>query len=112
MKIKELTATKLREELGLAVLNEAEPQRTITCGYTGDLLSWVMGRAPADSAWVTVMSNVNVVAVATLADVGCVILAEGAELDTDALEKARTAGVNVYSSPLPAFDICSRLAAM
>ena len=33
--------------------------------YVGDLLSWVMARAQAGNVWLTVMGNVNAVAVAT-----------------------------------------------
>ena len=110
MQIKKRTAAKLAEELGLETVNGANGEREITCGYAGDLLSWVMGRAPADCAWVTVMSNVNVIAVASLADVGCVILAENAELDDAALEKARAVGINVYRTAMPVFEVCAKLA--
>ena len=41
--------------------------RPIQSVYSCDLLSFVMGRAPADSAWATVMGNVNAMAVAVLA---------------------------------------------
>ena len=57
--------------------------------YTGDLLSWVMSRLSEGKVWITIMSNVNVVAVASLADAACVILAEGVEPDPDALEAAQ-----------------------
>ena len=110
MQIKNRTAAQLAAELGLEVLNETDGERSITCGYAGDLLSWVMGRAPADCAWVTVMSNVNVIAVASLADVGCVILAENAELDAAALEKAIAVGINIYRTELPVFDLCAKIA--
>ncbi len=110
MQIKKRTAAQLAAEFGLEILNDADGQRTVNCGYAGDLLSWVMGRAPADCAWVTVMSNVNVVAVASLADVGCVILAENAELDEAALEKARAVGINIYRTSMPVFEVCAKLA--
>ena len=110
MQIKECTAAQLAEELGLETVVSADPERRVCCGYAGDLLSWVMGRAPVDCAWVTVMSNVNVVAVATLADVGCIVLAEGAELDEAAAEKARAVGINVYRTSMPIFEVCVKLA--
>ena len=59
--------------------------RPIQSVYSCDLLSFVMGRAPADSAWATVMGNVNAMAVAVLADVACVVLAEGAALEYESL---------------------------
>ena len=105
-----MTVAELIDRLALEAITVSDPDRAVTGGYAGDLLSWVMGRAPADCAWVTVMSNVNVVAVASLADVGCVILAENAELDDAALEKARAVGINIYRTAMPVFEVCAKLA--
>ncbi|MBR6559308.1 MAG: hypothetical protein IKT70_09960 [Clostridia bacterium] len=99
------TVLALADRLGLEKINLADPDREVTAGYVGDLLSWVMGRAPADGAWITVMTNVNVIAVASLSDVACVILAEGAELDEVALGRAKSEGINVLSGKMTAFDI-------
>jgi len=87
------------------VLNEgANPEREISVTYCCDLLSIAMGRMPADAAWVTVMGNINTLAVATLADAACIILAEGCNLDEPALNKAREQGVTVLLTELPVFD--------
>ena len=80
--------------------------RTIESVYCCDLLSFVMGRAPADSAWATVMGNVNAMAVAVLADVACVVLAEGAALDDDARAKAEQNDIAVLHSGDPVFETC------
>ncbi len=103
------TVAEMANALSLEVINEADTSRPVRGGYCGDLLSWVMGRAPADSAWITVMSNVNVVAVATLADVACVIMADGALPDPEALEAAKNRGINIYSSKLGAFELARML---
>ncbi len=86
--------------------------REVIGAYAGDLLSWVMGRAQADCAWVTIMSNLNVVAVASLADVACVILAEDVIPDDDALARAKTQGINLIGSPLTSYELCVRLSAL
>ncbi len=86
-----------------------DPEREITGGYCGDLLSWVMGRAPADCLWITVMGNVNAVAVAVLADVTAIVLAEDSPLDDAARERAEQQGVTILRSPLPAFALAVRL---
>ncbi len=99
------TVAALAKRLGLKEINLADPDRTVGDGYVGDLLSWVMGRAPAGGAWVTVMTNVNVIAVAALSDVACVVLAEGAELDENAAERARAQGINVLATDLTAFEL-------
>ena len=64
-----MNVKEFAEKLDLKVLVEGDTEREITGCYIGDLLSWVMGRAPEDSAWLTVMGNINSIAVATLADV-------------------------------------------
>ena len=79
-----MTVQDIIEKLNLKVFVEGDVDREVTDCYIGDLLSWVMGRAPADSAWLTVMGNINSIAVATLADVSCIILVENAALDADA----------------------------
>ena len=93
-----MTVKELIEKLDLKILVEDDLDRDVNDCYIGDLLSWVMGRAPADSAWLTVMGNINSIAVATLADVSCIILVENAALDDDARRKAETHGVNILTT--------------
>ena len=83
--------------------------RVIGGGYVGDLLSWVMGRAEADCAWITIMSNVNVIAVATLVDVACVIFAEGVIPDEVLIKTAAEKGVNILTTPLPSYEAALKL---
>lgn len=78
--------------------------RDVESVFCCDLLSWAMGRAPADSAWVTVMSNINAVAVAALADVACIVLAEGTAADQGTSDKATSQGVAVLGTELPIFE--------
>ena len=72
--------------------------------YCCDLLSIVMGRAKADDAWITVMGNVNSVAVAVLADVSCIVLSEEMRFDDAALEKAKEQEVCVLASGIPTYE--------
>lgn len=87
------------------VLNIGEnPEREISVPYCCDLLSVAMGKMPANAAWVTVMGNINTLAVATLADAACIILAEGSNLDEPAMNKAKEQGITVLKADLPIFD--------
>ncbi len=90
-----MNVKEFAERLDLKILVEGDLDREITDCYIGDLLSWVMGRAPENSAWLTVMGNINSIAVATLADVSCIVLTENAALDADAKSKAELMGVNI-----------------
>ena len=89
-----------------------EPGREINGAYVGDLLSWVMGRAQADNVWITIMSNMNVIAVASLSDVSCVLLAEDVSLDDEILNTAKQKGINILSTPLAAFETAVQISGM
>ena len=93
-----MTVKDLKDQLNLKLLVEDDLDREVNDCYVGDLLSWVMGKAPADSAWLTVMGNINSIAVATLADVSCIILVENAALDENARIKAEMHGVNILTT--------------
>lgn len=95
----------------LTVFCAGETDRAVTGGYCGDLLSWVMGRAPAHAAWITVMGNVNAIAVAVLKDLACVVLCENATPDREALARAEEQGVWLFGTDRTAFDIAVSLQA-
>jgi len=100
-----ITVHELRERAGFEIINRTEQRdRQITSVYCCDLLSAVMGRAPAGSAWVTIMGNVNAVAVSALADTACVIVADGAAVEERALGKADEQGVIMLRSAQPVFE--------
>ena len=107
-----MTVKDFIEKLNLKVLVEGELDREIDTCYIGDLLSWVMGRAKADDAWITIMSNINIVAVASLADTACIILAEGVSLDASVIETANAKGVNILISEMPAYETAKAIGAL
>ncbi len=84
----------------------------ITKVYCCDLLSIAMGRAPENGAWVTVMGNMNTLAVASLTETACIILAEGAQLDALALQKAKEQGITVFATPEAIFEAAMRVHAL
>ena len=107
-----MTVSEMASKLELRSFCMPDGDRQVTGGYAGDLLSWVMGRANAGDAWVTIMSNVNIVAVATLADPCCIVLSEGVEPDPDALSKAESVGVNILGSKKDTFSLCADIASI
>ena len=107
-----MTVNELSKALGCKVLCMPDGEREVTGGYCGDLLSWVMGRAESGDAWVTIMSNVNIVAVCTLADPACIVLSEGVKPYDETLKRAKEQGVNIISTALDTFDACVKIAAM
>lgn len=107
-----MTVKEIAESAEFKILSMPDPDREVKGVYIGDLLSWVMGRAGESNAWITIMSNINVVAVASLADVACVILSEGVELAKDVLDAAREKDINVLSSIKPSYETAVTLSGM
>ena len=104
-----MTVRELSERCGFD-LTCGEGEREVSSVYCCDLLSIVMGRAPAQSAWVTVIGNVNSIAVATLAEVSCIVLAEGFSYDADALSAAK-GKVTLLTSGLPVYETACKIGA-
>lgn len=99
-----MTIKDLLCEKDFTCLCESDFSREIDCVYCCDLLSVVMGKAPQGCAWVTVMGNLNAVAVAALADISVIVLADGSAVDENMLEKAKEQGINVLKTTLPIFE--------
>jgi hypothetical protein len=88
------------------VINRSGEADSITLSkvFCCDLLSFAMARNPAGSVWVTVMGNVNTMGVMALTEGGCVVLAENAALDENALKKAIEQDITVIKTTLPVFE--------
>lgn len=104
-----MTVNELSFIDSVQILSMPSPDREISGVYVGDLLSWVMSKASADNAWLTIMSNVNIVAVAALTDVSLIILTEGVTLDDEILSVAKSKEVNVFSSSLSTYELSVKL---
>ena len=99
-----MTVEEFTQKSGFNAICMPNPSKEICGAYVGDLLSWVMGRAESGNVWITIMSNVNVLAVASLADISCVLLAEGTVLDEETLTTATDKGINVLTTDLSAYE--------
>ncbi len=98
-----MTVEQLVKILDATVINEADFSRQVADGYAGDLLSFVMGNAPSDTAWFTIMTNVNVCAVATLTDVAVIVICDGCKADDNLVAKSQMQKVNVISTKLDVY---------
>ena len=75
--------------------------------YATDLLSWVMGHSLANQGWITVQTHVNVVAVAVLRELSCIIIAENASIPEETLQRAKEEQIAIIHTTLPVYEICS-----
>ena len=105
-----MTVKELAELLHCEVLvGEEGLGNEVTGGYCGDMLSWVMAHAKEGNAWITVIGNVNSVAVAALRDLACILLAEDATLDEESVNRAKYTGVPVLKSPSSTYALAAAL---
>ncbi len=107
-----MTANVFAKESGFKIICMPSPEKEVKGVYIGDLLSWVMGNAEQGNLWITIMSNINTVAVATLVDTSCIILAEDVAPDENALIAAKEKGVNILSTPLSAYEAAIKISGL
>ena len=100
-----MTVKQLAQKCGFEIINGNDlPDREISGAYCCDLVSWVIGRARENSALLTVMTNMNVVAVCVMADLSCVVYTENVTPDEQARKKAEENGVFLLRSEKPTFE--------
>ncbi|MBN1947011.1 MAG: hypothetical protein JW797_15155 [Bradymonadales bacterium] len=108
MKLSEIT--RALELVNLTPELEATTsEREITLGHVSDLLSDVLGYAPAGGVLVTIQVHLNVIAVAVHSDLAAVIFASDRVPEETVLERSIQEGLPLYSSNRSAFEIVGRL---
>lgn len=84
----------------------------ITRGFTGDLLSFVMGSAPEGALWVTIQNHVNVAAVAILKEIPLILLASGRSPSPELREQCIKEKIALATVDMDSFDLCGVLHGM
>jgi len=105
-----MTVKDIIEKMNLKVYSgENNLDNTIKGGYVSDLLSDVMGFAQEGNAWVTLQTHKNVIAIASLKELACVILVKGNEPDEDMLEQAKEEEIPVLGTTEQTFEVAGQL---
>lgn len=99
-----MTVREFVETNNLKILTQGDMDKDITGCYIGDLLSLAMSRAEEGQLWITIQGNVNIAAVAVLADLACILVVEGRPIDADTEKKAKEQQVTILSSELSAYE--------
>ncbi|MDZ7794185.1 MAG: iron-sulfur binding hydrogenase [Spirochaetia bacterium] len=87
-----------------------DPAAEIQNAYTSDLLSDVMGNAPANSVLITVQGHKNTVAVANLVGMPAIILCNGRGVPQDMQESAEQEGIALYTTKFDQFTASYKIA--
>ena len=102
-----MNVLEFTEKLGAKVLT-GEVGKTLQVKdiYCCDLLSWVMSHVGKGAAWITVHTHLNIVAVASLSELSCIIVPEGIEVEEATIRRAVQEGVPIISTELNAYKVC------
>jgi hypothetical protein len=98
------------ELLELSPVHLTDENVEVASVYCGDLLSDVLAHVQPDSLWLSIQGHVNVVAVAVLRDVACIVLVNGVAPDPQTVLKAQSQGVNICGSDETSAALCMKLA--
>jgi hypothetical protein len=108
-----MTVREIADGLNLKIYSgENLENKNVKGCYIGDLLSLAMSKVQFENVWITIQTNVNIVAVASLADAACIILADGCVPDEKTVERAQEQGIVILGGEISAFDAAVRLSEM
>ncbi len=96
---------ELIDKYSFKLLSTGDLERSISSVYSCDLLSWVMAKGKNDTAWITVQTHGNILAVASLLDFSCVIIPEGIKVESEIIDKANEQEITILSTDLETFEI-------
>lgn len=101
-----VTVKDLVEKFGLqTATGEKGLDRLVKSGYCGDLLSDVMANAPESCVWLTIQSHQNIIAVAVLREMACIVITGGHTPDTETIDKAGNEGIPLLLWPGSAYTL-------
>ena len=100
-----MTVGQLKEQLDLKELSKGNDAAEIMGGCVCDLLSWVMAHGVQNGVWITVQTHINIIAVATLLELACIVVPEGITVEQTTLDKAAEEGIAILGSEKSAFEL-------
>lgn len=105
-----MKVSELIEMLDLTVYTGSKGlDSEITGGYVSDLLSDVMGNAKEGNIWITLQNHLNVVAVASLKDLACIILVKNILPVAEIIDKANEEGIPILGSSENTFELSGKI---
>lgn len=104
-----MKVSELAKALDLNLLVDVEREINIENVYIGDLLSIVMAKAKHNYAWITIQTHINIIAVAELLELSCIIIVENMEVDNDTIEKAKELNIPIFKTEASAYQIACKL---
>lgn len=105
-----MTVKELSERLGLTIVTKsADIKKEVCGGFCSDLLSYVMGKAVEGDAWITIQGHSNIIAVAALKELACIIVANNIKIGTETIKTAEEQNIPVLSGMDKSFELAGKL---
>lgn len=105
MKVRDLV-----DRLGFVILSgENGLDREIDGCYVSDLLSDVMGNADSGNIWITLQTHKNVMAIASLKELSCVVIVKNLTPNEDTIKQSNEEGLPILQTSLSTFEVAGRV---
>ncbi len=107
-----MNCVEFAEKLMLTPMCEKDENIEIGGVYIGDLLSIVMSKAKKNYVWITIQTHINIVAVAELLELSCIIIVENMEIADETLVKAKELNIPIFKTRESAYNVSCRMCNM
>lgn len=105
-----MTVKELVTALDLKVLSGQQGlDREIEGCYVSDLLSDVMGNAEMNNVWITLQTHKNVMAIASLKELACVVLVKDQTASEETLAQSNEEGIPFLSTSMQTFETAGKV---
>lgn len=104
-----MRSSEFAEKLNLTPMCKGDGDLEIEGVYIGDLLSVAMSKAKKNYVWITIQTHINIVAVAELLELACIIVVENMEIADDTIEKAEELNIPIFKTRESAYRIGCRM---
>lgn len=102
---RKLKVSEIVKPLEAEILCEGDLDKSeIIGGYCSDLLSDCIANASDGSVWVTIHSHPNIIAVAVLVGMPCIVISNLQEVDPQTIEKAKKEKITLLRTSLTSYQ--------
>jgi hypothetical protein len=107
-----ISLKELAEQLNYKVFTMVDPEAKISGGYTGDLLSDVMGHGEEETIFITIQAHKNSVAVASLIGMRAILLCNGRTPADDMVSSAEQEKIAIFGTDENQFTSSAKIATL
>lgn len=101
-----MTVNDYAKNLELEIVSKGDMTKEINGCYCSDLLSHCMSNIESNNVWITVQTNINVVAIAVLTELSCIVVAQDMPVEKNVIDKAIAEEITILRSKESAYELC------